>query len=138
MVLNQFIPFDYSNQSCDQVNLNYGRFENWKNAPKDWAPYHPSHDDYKKKGDSRRWIARCLNVGTRIANLNQKEVNKAFLAKKLKKKAILAFTNHDFRSMTNDFEDVYKMLKKASIKYGINFKFSDAREAFHMNLKCLK
>ena len=47
--LNQFIPFDYSNQSCDQVNLNYGRFENWKNAPKDWAPYHPSHDDYKKK-----------------------------------------------------------------------------------------
>lgn len=136
--LNQFIPFDYSNQSCDQVNLNYGRFENWKNAPKDWAPYHPSHDDYKKKGDSRRWIARCLNVGTRIANLNQKEVDKAFLAKKLKKKSILAFTNHDFRSMTKDFEDVYKMLKKASLKYGIKFKFSDAREAFHDEFKMSK
>ncbi len=136
--LNQYIPFDFSNQSCDQTNLNYGRFENWKNAPKNWTPYHPAHDNYKKKGNSRRWIARCLNVGTRIATLNQKEVNKAFLAKKRKEKTILAFTNHDFRSMDRDFESVYKMLKKASNKYKIKFRFSDAREAFQTEFKMTK
>ena len=40
--------------------------------------------------------------------------------------------------MTKDFEDVYKMLKKASLKYGIKFKFSDAREAFHDEFKMSK
>tara|TARA_Y200000002_G_scaffold285579_1_gene239616 strand:+ start:309 stop:1634 length:1326 start_codon:yes stop_codon:yes gene_type:complete len=129
--LDQFIPFDYSNQSCNQVNLNDKRFENWNNAPKNWSPYHPSHDDHRKKGSCRRWIARCLNIGTRIALLNQKEVDKAFLAKKNNKKTILAFTNHDFRAMDADFVNVYKMLVKSSKKYGLKFKFSDAREAFH-------
>ena len=40
--------------------------KNWNYAPRSWKPYHPSHDDYQKIGKSRRWIARCLNVGTRI------------------------------------------------------------------------
>jgi len=128
--LEQFIPFDYANQSCDQINLNYGRFENWLDAPKDWEPYHPSHDDYKKKGNSRRWIARILNVGSRLAVINQKEINKAFEQKKLGKKVILSFTNHDFRNMSEDFDHVYKMLKESSKKYNVKFKFSDAKEAF--------
>ena len=133
--LEQFIPFDYSNQSCDQINLNNERFENWNYAPRSWKPYHPSHDDYQKIGKSRRWIARCLNVGTRIALLTQKEVDKAFLEKKKNTKTILAFTNHDFRFMEKDFENVYKMLKKSSQKYKIKFRFSDARDAFRNILK---
>lgn len=129
--LEQFIPFDYSNQATNQTNLNYGRFENWKNSSKNWTPYNPSHDDYRIKGNCRRLIARCLNIGTRISILNQKEVEKAFLAKKNGSKTILAFTNHDFRSMIKDFEEVYKMLKTASNKYNIKFKFCGAREAFN-------
>ena len=133
--LEQFIPFDYANQSCDQFNSNLERFENWENATREWIPYHPSHDDYKKKGNCRRWIARVLNVGTRLAVLNQKEVNKAFEQKKSGKNAILAFTNHDFRKMGDDFENVYKMLKFSSKKYNLKFKFSDAKEAFQETFK---
>ena len=138
--LEQYIPFDYGNQSCDQFNANYERFENWVDAPKDWTPYHPSHDDYKKKGECRRWIARILNVGTRLAVINQKEVDKAFEQKKRGKKVILSFTNHDFRKMSNDFDHVFNMLKISSKKYNVKFKFSDAKEAFQetFNLKKTK
>ena len=128
--LEQFIPFDYSNQSCSQINTNTERFENWEYASKSWSPYHPDHDDYQKKGSCRRWVARCLNVGTRIALLNQSEVDKAFDERGRNKKVILAFTNHDFRSMEHDFKNTYQMLLNSSKKYKIRFKFSDAREAF--------
>ena len=128
--LEQFIPFDYSNQACSQINTNKDRFENWTKASSSWSPYHPDHDDYQKKGLCRRWIARCLNVGTRIALLNQKEVDKAFYERKKNKKVILAFTNHDFRSVKKDFFSVFDMIKKSSKKYNIKFKFSDAKIAF--------
>ena len=129
--LEQFIPFDYSNQSTNQKNLNYGRFENWQSSTQNWTPYHPAHDDYRVKGNCRRFIARCLNIGTRISTLNNKEVEKAFVSKKKGVKTILAFTNHDFRSMFKDFDDVYRMLNDASKKYDLKFKFCGAREAFN-------
>ncbi len=40
--------------------------------------------------------------------------------------------------MDRDFESVYKMLKKASNKYKIKFRFSDAREAFQTEFKMTK
>ena len=55
------------------------RFENWEGATKSWSPYHPDYKDYRKKGNCKRWIARCLNIGARLSVLNQKEVNKAFI-----------------------------------------------------------
>ena len=137
--LEQFIPFDYSNQSTNQINLNYGRFENWRTAPTNWTPYHPDHDDYRRRGSCRRWIIRCLNAGTRISTINQKEVDKAFIQKKKNKKTILAFTNHDFRDMSKDIHEVYNMLKNSSKKYKLKFKFTNAREAFHNEYgKCKK
>ena len=91
---------------------------------------HPKDDD-KKKAIVDCWIARCLNIGTRIALLNQDEVDKVFLKEKKNKKVILAFTNHDFRSMKNDFDTVYEMLKDHQ-KNIILTKFANAKKAFHL------
>ena len=50
-----------------------------------------------------------------------------------------SFTNHDFRSMFKDFDDVYRMLNDASKKYDLKFKFCGAREKLLiMNLGNLK
>ncbi len=52
--LEQFIPFDFSNQAGDyptgrdNSDLAGGRFGDWRRAPKSWQPYHPDHDDYRK------------------------------------------------------------------------------------------
>jgi len=136
--LEQYIPFDYANQSYSGSKGNGYRFENWETATKSWSPYHPDYEDYRKKGNCNRWIARCLNTNGRLARLNQKEVNKAFIELKKGKKVILAFTNHDEKDMFPAFEETYKMLIKASKKFKTKFKYFDAKNAFRKTMKLKK
>lgn len=141
--LEQFIPFDYANLAIDkekgrekQLDVSDGRIGDWRRAPKSWVPYHPSHEDYQKKGDCNRWIARCLNIGTRYDNLNQREVDKAFKEANNGKPVILSFANHDFRDITKDISEVYNMLKKASNKFKkVKFYYSNGVDAMRKSLK---
>lgn len=121
--LEQYIPYDFANQSIEQTendrqqdDLSGGRFGDWRRAPNDWSWYNPSHDDYQIPGDCRRVIFRCLNIGTRIRLLTQKEVDKAFKRAEEGYDTILAFCDHDFRDMSYDIDDVYSMIKKAEKK----------------------
>lgn len=142
--LEQFIPFDISNQRTavsdnHQKDLAAGRFGDWRRAPLTWECYHPDHDDYQKKGNCRRWTARCLNIGTRTRLLNEKDIEFAFGEVKNNKSVILAFANHDYRNMEQDIEEVYLKIKKISKKFpNIKFKFCEARDAFRKSLKLKK
>ena len=142
--LEQFIPFDISNQRTNileknQKDLASGRFGDWRRAPLTWQCYHPDHDDYQKKGNCRRWTARCLNIGTRVRVLTEKDVELAFKEAKKNKAVILAFANHDYRDMEQDIKDVYFKIKKISKKYPeIKFKFCEAREALRNSLQLKK
>ena len=137
--LEQFIPFDYGNQSYKGF-MAYGyRFENWQGAPKSWVPYHPHYTDYRKKGHCKRWIARCLNIGTRHKILKINDVEQAFYEASKGKPVILSFTNHDYRDMENDIRYVYEIIKKVSQKYKkIRFKWCDARDAMRSSLRLKK
>ena len=135
--LEQFIPFDYSNLSYRETkkekiqrDFSGGRSGDWRRAPLTWEPYHPSHDDYQKRGECKRLIIRCLNIGTRSYLLNQKEVDRAFIEAQSNKKVILSFANHDYRNINYDIIDVYKMLLSSAKKFkNIKFKFCSALEA---------
>ena len=121
--LEQWIPFDYSNQreyqeeQIEQKDLNNGRFGDWRRAPKEWKPYHPNHDDYQSKGNMRRYTTKCLNIGTRLRLLSDLEIESAFKLALDEGKAILSFTNHDFRDMSFDIEDVFPRIFEISKKY---------------------
>ncbi len=134
--LEQWIPFDLSNQSFDtddeQADVAGARFGDWRRAPKNWSVYNPSHDDYQVPGFCRRYIGRCLNVGTRMRCINEGEVEKAFRYARTNGAALLGITNHDFREMSGDVDLVRRLAVKVSEKYpDVKFKFSDAREAFN-------
>jgi hypothetical protein len=140
--LEQFIPFDFSNQSHeedgDQPDLIAGRFGDWRRATRSWTPYHPHHDDYQSEGSCRRLTARCLNMRTRMRCLNQGEVDRAFAEAQDGSPVVLSFTNHDFRNMRPEMESVYHLLKSASERFpDVGFKFCEAREAIRsaMDLK---
>lgn len=135
--LEQWMPFDLSNQAFPEENgqddLQEGRFGDWRRAPADWSVYQPSHDDYQVPGDCRRYIARCLNVGTRMRCINEQEVRKAFDYADQNGAAIMGFTNHDFRDMEPDIELVRSFISNVQQDYPeVKFKFSDVREAFNM------
>jgi len=135
--LEQHLPFDYSSQAMvptaedkAQFGLQGGRLGDWRRAPANWQPYHPAPDDYQVPGTCRRWIARCLNVGTRFRLLVEHDVRQAFREAEEGRPSILAFTNHDFRDMRPDVDGVLGLLSKVSRDFPrVPFKFAEAVEA---------
>ena len=124
-LLEQYIPYDFSNQSVAltenekmQLDLSTGRFGDWRRAKSEWGWYHPSHDDYQSEGNCHRFIFRCLNVGTRLRLINQREVDMAFESASKGENVLLAFCDHDFREMKYDVDEVYGLILEASKKFG--------------------
>jgi len=136
----QFVPFDYASQSYDideqeQNDLANGRFGDWRRAPITWRPYRPAHDDYQVEGDCRRWIFRCLNMNSRIRNLRQEDVDLAFAESREGKPVVLSFTDHDYRDIRADVNQVRGLIDRAAKKYpDVQFKYCGAREAARLAL----
>ena len=142
--LEQYIPFDYAsmaikptNEDKKQFDFSGGRSGDWRWAPRTWHPYHPSHDDYQTPGNCRRWITRCLNIGTRSYLLTEDGVRQAF-KESSEKPQILSFTNHDFRDITKDITAIRQMIETVRQEYpDVEYEFTDAVTAMRkaLNLK---
>ena len=140
--LEQHIPFDFSSQAMvddgldgAQFGVSGGRFGDWRRAPATWEPYHPSTDDYQVPGNCRRWIARCLNVGTRYRLLDERDVRQAFGEAAEGKPVVLAVTNHDFRDMSPDINGVRELVQRVASDFpGVPFLFSEAVAAMRSAL----
>jgi hypothetical protein len=140
--LEQFVPFDFSSQATvpneeDQAQFGSlgGRFGDWRRAPINWQPYHPAPDDYQVPGTCRRWIARCLNIGTRFKLMTENDVRQAFIEAGEGKPVILAFTNHDFRDLRPDVEEARGMLSRVAAEFpDVLFRFSEAVDAMRETL----
>ena len=139
-LLEQWIPFDISNMACDDVpdaqrDIGGGVCGDWRRAPNDWVVYNPDHDDYQVPGNCRRYIARCLNLGTRHGLLDEIEVRKAFDRARIEGATILAFADHDFRDIGENVVEFLEMLQTVTPDYpDVRFKYSEAREAFSQTI----
>lgn len=133
--LEQWIPFDYANQSTKEIetgqdDLSNGRFGDWRHAPLEWRPYHPAHDDYQDKGSCRRWITRCLNMYARTRQISQNDVDDAFADAKKYGKSILAFTDHDYKDMEFEINRIREFIINSKAKYpDVKFVYSNAVDA---------
>lgn len=140
--LEQHIPFDFSNQAmtqaatdAQQFGVASGRFGDWRRAPATWEPYHPAADDYQVPGDCRRWIARCLNVGTRYRVICEQDIRQAFSEAATGKPVVLAITNHDFRDMAPDVDGFRAMLRNVARYFPqVPFFYSEAISAMRAAL----
>lgn len=133
--LEQWIPFDYANQSTSnisykQIDLSNGRFGDWRRALREWRPYHPSHDDYQVEGNCRRWIIRCLNMEARLREITLNDFKEGFKRANEGKSTIIAFSNHDFRNMKPEIDKIRKMIRDTSKIYkDVKFYYSNAVDA---------
>jgi hypothetical protein len=133
LFLEQWIPYDYANQRYEtddlQPDLTEGRFGDWTRSPKTWRGYHPDHFDYQSKGNCRRKIFRCLNIGTRLRQLNYSHIEEAYYEAKEFGNSIIAFANHDYRDIIPDvnyLRDLIKKIKKNHPDVLIKFSGSEA------------
>lgn len=139
-LLEQYIPFDYANQASNsdwsgQTDLADGRFGDWRRAPRTWTPYHPDHDDYEKPGNCRRWIARCLNLGSRFRLITEADIEQAFQEAQSGAPVILCVVNHDHRDMRQDVDEFRAMLETVADRHpDVPFRFAEARDAMRQAL----
>ena len=111
----------------DGEHFDHHRFGDWRRAPKTWIPYHPSHDDYQTPGSMNRYTTKCLNIGTRLKLIDEFEIEMAFKNAIESGSAILSFTNHDFRDIAVDIENVYAKIDRVSRKFpNVSIHNSDA------------
>ena len=140
--LEQFIPFDFASQAISeapddmgQQGLDAGRWGDWRRAPVTWSPYHPDHDDYQTPGTCRRWVARCLNVGTRYRLLTEADARLAFEEAAQGRPVVLAVTDHDFRDLRTDVDMVRGLLVRVAGEYpSVPFKYEEAVTAMRAAL----
>lgn len=136
--LEQWIPFDPSNQSVSSDNqpigqrdLINGRYGDWRMAPSDWSLYHPDYYDWRKEGNMNRWIARILNMKSRHRNISIEEIEKAFEKAEKGENVYLGITNHDWREMSVEIDEFREMLKLVISNHpNIQYHFSESVEAF--------
>ena len=118
-----------------QFGLVGGRFGDWRRAPVTWEPYHPSADDYQVPGNCRRWIARCLNVGTRYRLLRNETSDRHLQEAAEGKPVVLAITNHDFRDMEPDIDAFRQLVNKVAADFPQTpFLYSEAVSAMRAAL----
>lgn len=125
--LEQWIPFDFGND-CGKYDHQYsdneGRFGSWETAPDSWIPYNPSYRDYTKIGDCRRYISKCLPINTRAYSLSKDDVVQAFQEAETHGSSLLAYYDHDFRSIADNVDRVYRLITEVESMYPkVKFKF---------------
>lgn len=135
--LEQWIPFDYSNDSYIKANndrqpdLRDGRYGDWRHASMKWKPYHPDHDDYQQEGNCHRMLTRCISLDSRVAKLELSDVEDAFEQAHNGEDAIIAFANHDFRDMRDEVNRAMDLIAEVAKKYpDVEYVYSDAISAF--------
>jgi hypothetical protein len=138
LFLEQWIPFDPSNQSIEaelqpkfQNDLTFGRFGDWSGAPNDWSLYNPDFYDWRKIGNAKRTIGRVLNMKSRHRNINVQEIEKAFRKAEEGENVYLGITNHDWREMSTEIDEFLLMLEQVRTKYpNVQYEFSETLHAF--------
>ncbi|MGP0630154.1 hypothetical protein ACTRW9_10625 [Nitrospina sp. 32_T5] len=136
--LEQWIPYDCSNIATDnaeqreaQNDLRNGRFGDWRRAPADWSIYNPDFYDYQKPGSCRRYIARFLNIDSRVARITQEEVDKAFRRAAGGEPTLMGVLSHDYRDIAVEVNRVRELIADAAKTHPqVKFQYSTAREAF--------
>ncbi len=115
--LERFIPFDYSNQNNKYAEFSPGSQSDWRHAPMAWGSYNPCFYDYRKVGNMKRSIFRCLDIKTPGCRLDDEEVKNAFQQAKETGVAVLAYTNHDRRDIRPEIEHMHTLITKISQNY---------------------
>ena len=126
--LEQFIPFDFS---CSSIETNESdMLYDWRHSPKKWGSYHPDFYDYRKVGNMRRRIFRCIDIDTIHCALDVDEIRKSFKQVRDGESTILAMSGHDRRDLRPEIENAYHMITKVSKEFPeVKWKFNNALDA---------
>jgi len=128
--LEKWIPFDFSNVSPVKRD-----FCDWSEATTEWRPYNPHHENYQKKGEMKRFVARSIPVAAKggSGELDEREVVKAFEEAREKGVAVFSYHSHDYyKSIENEFIKAHTLIAKVARSFDVQWKYSNALDALRL------
>jgi hypothetical protein len=139
LFLEQWMPFDYANLNGeDHVGQGFRayRFIDWRGAPRDWQPYHPSFGAADQPGNLRRWIGRTLTLGTNFSCITKAELVRAF-REAVSQDVLVSVCNHDNRDMVQEIVELKDLFAAArqEANNGVQLRFCNAVEGFVRTLR---
>ncbi len=140
LFLELWIPFDYGNQGMPeraedaaQSDLSGGRYGDWRRATSEWKVYHPDFYDYQAPGGMKRFIARCLNLNSRVRPITSEEIAKAFARASAGKDTILSVTSHDEREMRPYIQQLMLAVREIQQEYSdVKLQHANAVDAIRL------
>jgi len=132
--LEDNLMLDYSNRVSHTSAKTDDIFDfNWFYAPRHWGYYHPSRSDLFSPGRMRRYVVRSVDLRSRLHELQQWEVDEAFgYAKQNNCPIILSYFSHDHRDMRDETHYAIELIRNASRKFDVPFRWSGAKEAIQI------
>ncbi len=129
--LEQFIPFDYSSAAVRGGGGGRpGQLWDWRGAPAEWRPYHPDWYDYRRRGEMKRWLFRCLEISGYESPLGEEDVRDAFALAASGQDAVLAFSNHDRRDLEPDMAKATALIGRVAAQFtDVPWRFTGALAA---------
>ena len=112
--LELFIPFDYSRADMLPGYEKDFLTGDWRGAPVTWRGFNPTHDDYRRPGDMRRRVFRCVEINNGRKKIDRETVASAFAEAATRGKAVLAISNHDRRNLAPEILHVYELLTECA------------------------
>jgi len=139
--LEKWMPFDLSSQNKENdpgKDLEYsqlvpGRYSDWRGAPTNWRVYHPDLYDYRKEGNLKRWMGRCLNMNARYSPFLEDDMHQACKMAAQGQNVLVSVTNHDFRDMIGEITNFATTVRSVADQYkdqGVTFAWANPVEAF--------
>ena len=138
--MEMFIPFDFSSRTPKWLERPRGRgsVNDWRHAPMAWGYYHPDWYEYRRPGNMKRALFRCLDLKTWISSITKDDVREAFEQARAGYDTVLAYYNHDYRDMTGDIDYGHDLINSIAKEYDdVEWEYADclfaARESlgFH-------
>ncbi|SVB01959.1 uncharacterized protein METZ01_LOCUS154813 [marine metagenome] len=98
--VDKWFPFDYSNRAPLKFNE-----MDWSDGLTDWQPYQPDPIEFKRKGNGKRYMTRCMDLKTGLFTISEKDIIQAFKEASLKGSSILSVFDHDYRDIENRIKE---------------------------------
>ncbi len=135
--LEQWIPFDYSNRNCKDLNWEKEEADgrkikdilSWKKAPPGFTFYHPSAADHTKEEDMRRFIVKSLDIQSGAHVITKAHVEEAFEEANKGKDVIFSGFEHDYRDHSEAIVQIMQWLNEISKKTHIDYFYTTAAAA---------
>ena len=110
--VDRWFPFDYSNRAP----LKYSEMD-WSGGISAWQPYRPDVTEFKRKGNGKRHMTRCMDLHTGLYTVGEKDIIDAFKEASLQGSSILSVFDHDYRDIENRVAEFLSRINAVAEKF---------------------